>query len=267
MAHAPYPSSEAPIRCASLASVRGRSATTGGLSLTKSHFFLNATGLSPTADYVETDRREESRENRRRAILDAAVTCLLRDGYDGLKMSQVAAEAGVAKGTVYLYFSSKDGLVAAIADRQMGTLHGVLRARADSAPSGLLALREVLLGQLAFYDERPAVFRAMIDWWRRPNIDDASSPAFEAYRTRAGDLGTLVHMLFLRGQEDGSIRSNLDPFHDGLYIWATVLGTQVLITNTEATRARMDPSFDPEKLRRIHVDSIMRGLATAEAVW
>ncbi|MFE5676331.1 TetR/AcrR family transcriptional regulator [Streptomyces erythrochromogenes] len=51
---------------------------------------------------------------RRRQILDAVAAQLLEDGYEALTISKVAARAGVAKGTVYLYFASKQELLAAL---------------------------------------------------------------------------------------------------------------------------------------------------------
>lgn len=51
---------------------------------------------------------------RRRQILDATAALLLDDGYEALTVSKVAARAGVAKGTVYLYFDSKQELLAAL---------------------------------------------------------------------------------------------------------------------------------------------------------
>jgi AcrR family transcriptional regulator len=50
-------------------------------------------------------------------ILDAARTVFLRDGYADAHMADIAAEAGVAVGTVYLYFDSKEALTQALALR------------------------------------------------------------------------------------------------------------------------------------------------------
>ncbi|MFD5396721.1 TetR/AcrR family transcriptional regulator [Streptomyces sp. NPDC127097] len=51
---------------------------------------------------------------RRRQILDAVAALLLEDGYEALTISKVAARAGVAKGTVYLYFAAKQELLTAL---------------------------------------------------------------------------------------------------------------------------------------------------------
>ena len=53
---------------------------------------------------------------RRASILDAATRLILRDGTTGLTMEDIATEAGVARGTLYLYFDSIDGITAALRD-------------------------------------------------------------------------------------------------------------------------------------------------------
>lgn len=54
---------------------------------------------------------------RRHAILDAAVADMLTHGAAALKVERVAVAAGVAKGTVYLYFPSREELIGAAIDR------------------------------------------------------------------------------------------------------------------------------------------------------
>lgn len=53
---------------------------------------------------------------KRIMILKAARRILLRDGYADAKMADIAKEAGVAPGTLYLYFESKESLASAIAE-------------------------------------------------------------------------------------------------------------------------------------------------------
>ena len=49
---------------------------------------------------------------KRKAILEAAETLFLRNGYDGSSMDAIAAEAGVSKLTVYSHFTDKETLFA-----------------------------------------------------------------------------------------------------------------------------------------------------------
>lgn len=57
--------------------------------------------------------------DKKAAILRAATTVFARKGFFNAKVSDVAAEAGIADGTVYLYFKSKDDILHSIFDRAM----------------------------------------------------------------------------------------------------------------------------------------------------
>ena len=57
--------------------------------------------------------------DKREAILRAAIKVFARRGYFSSKVSDIAGEAGIADGTVYLYFKSKDEILHSIFDRAM----------------------------------------------------------------------------------------------------------------------------------------------------
>ena len=50
--------------------------------------------------------RRERVEQKERAILEAAADAFVESGYDGARMADIAKRAGVAEGTVYLYFKT-----------------------------------------------------------------------------------------------------------------------------------------------------------------
>ncbi|WP_438970766.1 TetR/AcrR family transcriptional regulator [Methylophaga sp.] len=51
-------------------------------------------------------------KDKRQTILDATLTLLASSGFHGFSMKQLAAESGVAVGTIYLYFADRDALIA-----------------------------------------------------------------------------------------------------------------------------------------------------------
>ena len=57
--------------------------------------------------------------DKRAAILDAATSVFARCGFFGAQVADVARAAGIAAGTVYLYFRSKDEILTSIFDRMM----------------------------------------------------------------------------------------------------------------------------------------------------
>lgn len=91
----------------------------------------------------------ESVEDR---ILDAADRLLARGGYHQMTMDDLAREAGIATGTIYLYFLSKSDVVLAHVDRIAArTLQGLQRIAASSAsPADKLRQMIVLRVMLRF---------------------------------------------------------------------------------------------------------------------
>ena len=69
---------------------------------------MNPDGASPAADEPGRDG------GKLRQILDGARRVFLADGFDGASMNDIAREAGVSKGTLYVYFDSKEALFVAL---------------------------------------------------------------------------------------------------------------------------------------------------------
>lgn len=79
-----------------------------------------------------TDRSVSTQ--KRDAILDAARSVFSRVGYAGSAMEDVAEEAGIAKGTLYLYFKSKEELYLAALVRDLRELTARAMTAMDAAP-------------------------------------------------------------------------------------------------------------------------------------
>ena len=77
--------------------------------------------------------------DKRDRILSAAERTFARHGFFAAKVSDVAREAGVADGTIYLYFKSKDDLLISLFERRMAEVNARLReAIAGLAPADQL---------------------------------------------------------------------------------------------------------------------------------
>ena len=70
-------------------------------------------------------------EQREQRILDAALDLFVHYGYDKTTVSDIAHEAGVSKGAIYLHFESKDDLFEALLIREL-TLYSETFASLDS---------------------------------------------------------------------------------------------------------------------------------------
>lgn len=88
---------------------------------------------------------EEVRAARREQIIAAALACFARAGYHATTMADVAAQAGVSKGTPYLYFESKETLFLALHEAwDCGTMDRVNEAIAALPEAARRSPRQVL---------------------------------------------------------------------------------------------------------------------------
>jgi AcrR family transcriptional regulator len=77
---------------------------------------------------------DRQRENRRQQILEAALACFSADGFHQTGMADIVRQSGLSHGAVYLYFQSKDDLIAALADdrhRREAVLNSVAQGSGD----------------------------------------------------------------------------------------------------------------------------------------
>ncbi len=82
-------------------------------------------------------------DDKRRRILDAAVRVFARKGYFGAKVAEIARRAGVADGTIYLYFQNKEDILVSLFNEVMAEhIEGARReiAHLASAPARLRAI-------------------------------------------------------------------------------------------------------------------------------
>ena len=78
---------------------------------------------------------------RRRRVLEATLALADKGGFEAVQMRDVAAEAGVALGTVYRYFESKERL---LLEANVGQVEALGRRLAERPPSGKLAVARVV---------------------------------------------------------------------------------------------------------------------------
>ncbi len=69
-----------------------------------------------------TESREDKRAKRRRQILERALQVFASKGYHGASVTDVVKAAGVARGTFYLYFDSKEAVFRDLLDQLLATL-------------------------------------------------------------------------------------------------------------------------------------------------
>jgi len=110
---------------------------------------------------METLRTKEDvlQEFRKSELLSAARTVFSRDGFHDATIDDIAREAGVAKGTVYLYFKSKQEIYLAALRDGVELLNEEMRAEAAIPGAAADRLRRLLTAKITFFDKHRDFFQ------------------------------------------------------------------------------------------------------------
>jgi len=143
-------------------------------------------------------------EDKRDALLRAAVRVFARRGFFNAQVADVARVAGVAAGTVYLYFRSKDHLLTSIFDRTMREAIDEGRAALAGIADPVARLREIArlhLDRLGRDRDLAVVFQVELRQSTK-YMERFSSTLLQEYLAMIRDT-------IAEGQADGSLRGDV----------------------------------------------------------
>jgi TetR/AcrR family fatty acid metabolism transcriptional regulator len=143
--------------------------------------------------------------DKREAILRAATKVFAESGYFNSKVADVAKVAGVADGTVYLYFKSKEEILRSIFERGVGEMLSEARARIAGVTDPRARLREIArlhLESLSADRDLAIVFQ----------VELRGSTKFMEEFSAAGlaEYLRLIRETFEEGQRAGVFRADLN---------------------------------------------------------
>jgi TetR/AcrR family fatty acid metabolism transcriptional regulator len=107
-------------------------------------------------------KEELVREFRMREILEAACRVVARHGFQGATIDRVAEEAGIAKGTVYLYFHTKEELLKAAVEQGIQTFTDQVRAAVEEVHAPLEKLCRLVDASLKLSDAHRDFFKTLL---------------------------------------------------------------------------------------------------------
>jgi TetR/AcrR family fatty acid metabolism transcriptional regulator len=143
--------------------------------------------------------------DKRRRILEAAVHVFARKGYFAARVSDIARKAGVADGTIYLYFRNKEDVLVRLFDEVMSEQVVPAREAVRSLPSvreRLLTIAERHLAVLGGNRDLAAVFQVELRQSTR------FMERFTASWLR--DYFALLDEVLEEGQREGSLRADVN---------------------------------------------------------
>jgi TetR/AcrR family fatty acid metabolism transcriptional regulator len=188
--------------------------------------------------------------NKRTLITDAAVEVFAERGFHQARISDIARKAGVADGTIYLYFKNKEDLLLSIFEEKMDFLLSGLRAALDGIDDPVERARRFALFHFQQVRENRAAAEVLQIELRLSNkfLKDYRPEKLWAY---LGVFGQIVR----EGQERGLFRADLDPF---ITMWGFFGGLDEIAM--QWVLSRKADRFSLENAARQMADVFIRGM-------
>ncbi len=164
---------------------------------------------------IATTQRAKRKEARREQLVKSAASVFMQQGVAAASVDDIVRAAGVAKGTFYLYFATKDAVVTAVAeamvlevaDRIQGTA-----SKPDQSPVERLLAFAAAIGQVGGNSYE----RDLIEIFHRPE-NRAIHDRISEHTFRA--LAPLVSAIVAEGVDSGMFRA-IDPVRAAAYVFA-----------------------------------------------
>lgn len=154
-------------------------------------------------------RRELEKRGRRKAILGAAKALFAEKGYDAATLDDIASRAGYAKGTIYLYFPSKEELFLNLMEEEVGRFVDIIKRVLEQSSQPLERISTLVRQVLIHFEANREFFRIFtperggLTAKRHPELKKRILPKYK-------EALSLTSQLIKTGIDSGEIR-NFDP--------------------------------------------------------
>lgn len=171
------------------------------------------------------ERKQREKEERYNVIVDAAETVIFSKGIEQATMQEIAREAELSKGTLYLYFRSKNELYTAIARRGSDILNRRFAKVFAGDYTGLELIRKIGETYLDFVSDNPEYFKAFMYYESMSDVEELreSDIAAQCEENRREALSFMIRALQI-GMQDGTIDESYDPRELAIVLWSSTRG-------------------------------------------
>ena len=203
------------------------------------------------------ERKEREKQQRRNDIVDAAERIFFSRGFSGSTMDEIAEEAELSKGTLYLYFKSRDDLQFAIFMRGSDVLMQMMNQQMEGEEDGYGSLLALARAFIRFSREYPDYFNLFMHFessrMEDLNIDQKQ---IQSYLKEQSPLA-LVSQQVQRGMNDGSLRRDLAPEVFSATLWSQMLGVLIVLNNKADLYGIFDLKAD--EILQTHLELVSYG--------
>ena len=205
------------------------------------------------------ERREREKEQRKNDIIDAAEKVFFSKGLDLATMDDVAAEAELSKGTLYLYFKNKEELFWAINARGLDKMSMLFVEAISKHKTGLDKVKALGEAYYRFYLDYPDYFEMLLKYEIKTiNKEEADECVLKCDKYGQKSIELVVSVIML-GQEDGTIRKDINPLHTAIILWGQLTGV-IQILSKKGNHLQEEHGFNLDGLMDETFNFVYRAL-------
>jgi AcrR family transcriptional regulator len=202
---------------------------------------------------------KDRKENKKSLIIEAAAKVFANRGYSGTLMADIAAEAGIGKGTIYEYFPSKEDLFFAVFEWFVQITKAEAKvsisALGGSASERLMALNDALLRS---WLEMLEMYSLVMEFWSASASSSMRQRFKGAFKEGYRDFRRIVSALIRDGTETGEFQPEVDA--------ESVAAALVGAWDALLLQAWFDDGFDPLSTSRKFMAVLINGLVSKPQV-
>jgi len=143
--------------------------------------------------------------SKKQAIVTAAAELFAEKGFTETTASEVAERAGVAQGTLFYHFKTKENIMLEVFESIMDRYQAGMEHAVGETETGLAALEALIKFQFAFVEENSRVFLVVLRDF--PSfMAHSDSPLKVKVHARLSSVSNVFRDILKRGCEDGSLR-------------------------------------------------------------
>jgi AcrR family transcriptional regulator len=177
---------------------------------------------------VIAKRIESEKKERIEQILKAARTLFVKKGYLGATMRDIAQEAELSTGAIYVYFSGKDEIYATVCEEAFHVVIGLIKKAAETPGTPRERLRAICREYYSFYTDYTEYFEMLtfhdLGFTRRGQAEELSDRLKELTAEAIG----IIHGVVTEAMESGEFTDKVDSLTASFNLWAGLEGVLLL---------------------------------------
>jgi len=205
------------------------------------------TGKAGSIRMTTGERREREKQQRIESIMNAALDVFAEKGLKNATMDDVAERAELSKGTIYLYFKSKEHLFFALDHRAGEMLRERFAEAVRSVATGIEKVRAIGRAYYRFCFDFPNYFKAMA-YVERMDPETFSEIANELHKDGLAEFKNsslaILAAAIESGHADGTISKDAHPWVTSVLLWSTSNGVIQMLKNRGEILGMLDLPVD-----------------------